>query len=139
MHANIHARASSLLQVGGVPLERALSADQLTYLKSGLTALAGRYFLLTEHGVPVPRHEDGGFTLSYAIAGPSRLLRLMRRHDSQRCLPADDAAALAYIDRWLKAWPETESGRAWANPPRANGASGQGGEAGDTASDEERS
>ena len=102
-----------LLQVGGVPLERALSASHLNYLKYSTTALAGRYFLLTEHGVPLPRHEDGGIGLSYTGSGLRYTLRLMRRHDSKRRLPSDDDKALAYIDAWLDAWPQTESGWAW--------------------------
>ncbi len=110
---------SSGRQVGGVPLERALSASQLNYLKYGTTALAGRYFLLTEHGVPVPRHKDGGIGLGYAALGLSALLHRMRPHDSQQRLPADDEAAVEYLDQWLKDWPETESGRRWAAPPAA--------------------
>ena len=102
------------LQVGGVPLERALSASHLNYLTHGMEALAGRYFLLVEHGVPVPRHADSGITLSYATQGLPTLLRWIRRHDNQGRLPADDDAALAYIRQWLVAWPETESGRRWA-------------------------
>ena len=100
------------LQVGGVPLQRALSASQLNYLSRSIEALAGRYFLLVEHGVPVPRHADGGIVLSYT--DKRHLLSILRQHDSQRRLPADDGAALAYIERWLAAWPETESGRWWA-------------------------
>ena len=96
-----------------MPLERALSGSHLNYLKSGVTALAGRYFLLTEHGVPLPRHKDGGIGLSYAIKGRHALLRLLRRHDSGQRLPTNDDAALAYIEQWLKAWPETESGQRW--------------------------
>ncbi|PRW50954.1 F-box only 21-like [Chlorella sorokiniana] len=105
-----------LTEVGGMPLERAVSASQLTYLKSGTTALAGRYFLLTEHNVPVPRHEDGGVALSYAGIGLPTLLRRMRRHDSQGRLLADDDAALAYIQQWLAAWPESESGQRRCTP-----------------------
>ncbi len=107
--------------MGGVPLERALSATQLSYLKSSTTVLAGRYFLLAEHGVPVPRHKDGGIVLSYASSGLRALLRRMRQHDSEQRLPADDDAALAYIRQWLDAWPETESGRRWARPSAAKG------------------
>ena len=107
-----------------MPLERALSADQIGYLARSPDALAGRYFLLAEHGVPVPRHEDGGIVLSYSALGMPRLLRLMRQHDSQRRLPADDAEARAYIKAWLDAWPETESGQ-WAEPPAVEAASGK--------------
>ena len=109
------------MQVVGVHLERALSASQLNYLKSGLTALAGRYFLLAEHGVPLPRHKDGGVSLSYATEGLPNLLRRMRPHDSQQRLPADDEAAVEYLDylnQWLAAWPETGSGRRWAQAPQ---------------------
>ena len=103
-----------------MPLERALSASQIDYLKRSPEALAGRYFLLTEHGGPLPRHDDGGVVLSYAAKGLPRLLEVMRQHDSQRRLPANDGAALAYIKAWLDAWPETDSGRAWAEPPAAD-------------------
>ncbi len=99
-------------------LERALSASQLNYLKSGLTTLAGRYFLLAEHGVPLPRHKDGGVSLSYATEGLPNLLRRMRPHGSQQRLPADDEAAVEYLDQWLAAWPETGSGRLWAQAPQ---------------------
>ena len=104
------------LQVGGVPLERALSASHLNYLMHSIEALAGRYFLLIEHGVPVPCHADGGIVLGYAKQRLPILLQRMRRHDSQGRLPADDDAALAYIERWLAAWPQTDSGRRWAQP-----------------------
>ena len=124
-----------------MPLQRALSADQLNYLKYSTTVLAGRYFLLTEHGVthssgtvPLPGHSDGGILLGYATNGVPYLLRLMRRHDSQRRLPADDKAARAYIEAWLDAWPETESGRAWAKPPHATELAGKGSEEQGTAS-----
>jgi len=96
-----------------VPLERALSQFQIDYLPRSTTALAGRYFLLTEHGVPLPRHKDGGIVLSYAEQGLPTLLRRMQAHDSPQCLPADDESALAYIDQWLKDWLETDSGRQW--------------------------
>ena len=105
--------------MGGVPLEHALSANHLNYLKYSTTVLAGRYFLLAEHGVPLPRHKDGGIVLSYAAIGLQRLLRLMRPHDSGRRLPTEDDAALAYIDQWLKAWPEMDSGKRWAEVPPA--------------------
>ena len=108
-----------MLQVGGVPLERALSAIGLSYLKYSTAAIAGRYFLLTEHGVPLPRHKDGGVLLGYAVDSLPRLLRRMRLRDSQQRLPADDAAGVAYIDQWLAAWPETDSGRQWAQVPHA--------------------
>ena len=58
--------AAAAMQVGGMPLQRALSESSLNYLKYGLEALAGRYFLLLEHGVSVPRHADGGILLWYA-------------------------------------------------------------------------
>ena len=103
--------------MGGVPLERALSASHLGYLKYSTTALAGRYFLLAEHGVPVPRHKDGGVVLGYAAPGLPVLLQRMRPHDSQQRLPADDEAAVEYLDQWLEDWPETDSGRRWADPP----------------------
>ena len=112
---NLPLSATVRMQVVGVRLERALSEPQLTYLKSGLTALAGRYFLLAEHGVPLPLHKDGGVSLSYATEGLPRLLRRMRPHDSQRRLPADNEAAVEYLDQWLKDWPETDSGRRWAH------------------------
>ena len=100
------------LQVGGVPLERALSASHLNYLVRSIQTLAGRYFLLIEHGVPVPCHADGGITLSYT--DKRYLLSILRQYDSQGRLPADNGAALAYIERWLAAWPEADSGRRWA-------------------------
>jgi len=99
--------------VGGVPLERALSASHLGYLKYSTTVLAGRYFLLAEHDVPFPCHKDGGIGLTYTTGGLQRLLRRMRPHDSQGRLPAEDDEALAYIKAWLDAWPETDSGRQW--------------------------
>ena len=98
-----------------MPLERALAEHHLNYLKYSTVTLAGRYFLLTQHGVPVRRHKDGGIVLGYAGSGLPTLLHRMRRHDSQGSLPADDDAALAYLRRWLAAWPETESGRRWHN------------------------
>ncbi len=116
--SNICHKLPLSVQVASVPVERALSKSHLTYLKSGLTALAGRYFLLTEHGVPLPRHKDGGVVLTYAVEGLPHLLRRMRLHDSQRRLPADDDAALEYVEQWLAAWPATDSGRQWAQPPQ---------------------
>ncbi|KAI7844739.1 hypothetical protein COHA_001623 [Chlorella ohadii] len=107
-----------LTQVAGVPLERAMSESHLNYLKSSLIVLAGRYFLLTEHGVPLPRHEDGGFVLGYAVVGLPTLLLRLRTHDSQQRLPADDDAAVEYLQNWLAAWPETDSGRRWAQAPQ---------------------
>jgi len=103
-------------QVGGVPLERALSGSHLNYLKYGTTVLAGRYFLLAEHGVPVPRRKDGGIVLGYTTGGLRALLRRMRRHDSQGRLPAEDDAAVESLRQWLDAWPETDSGRQWHCP-----------------------
>ena len=96
-----------------MPLERALAEHHLNYLKYSTKALAGRFFLLSSHGVPVRRHNDGGIVLGYTTGGLNGLLRRMRRHDSSGRLPANDAAALAYLRQWLAAWPETESGRRW--------------------------
>lgn len=101
-----------------MPLTRALTKSNLHYLKSSLTALVGRYFLLTEHGVTLPRHADGGISaLSYAVLNLPALLQLMRPHDSQQSLPADDDAAVEYLRQWLAAWPESESGRQWGQRP----------------------
>ena len=96
-----------------MPLERALSESQINYLKKSATAIAGRYFLLAEHGVPVRRHADGGIALGYAKLGLHALLHRMRPHDSAGRLPADDDAAVEYLRQWLAAWPESESGRLW--------------------------
>ena len=111
-----HLHRVILSQVGGVPLERALSASHLNYLKHSMEALAGRYFLLTQHGVPMSMHEDSGIVPTYAGRGLPTLLHRLREHDSAARLPADNAAALAYLRKWLAAWPETESGRRWAQP-----------------------
>lgn len=99
-------------------LARALSPSSLNYLKYSVEALAGRYFLLLEHGVPVARHpQDGGIVLSYATIGLPQLLLRIRQHDSQRRLPADDRQAQAAVREWLQRWPETDSGRLWAQAP----------------------
>ena len=98
--------------MGGIPLD-ALAEDRRSCLIHSIEALAGRYFLLVEHGVPVQRPKHGGISLGHATARMPALLRRMRRHDSAGRLPADDDAALAYIRQWLVAWPETESGRRW--------------------------
>ena len=106
-----------------MPLERALLKESLSYLKYSLTALAGRYFLLLDHGVPLGRDpQDGGLVLCYASWGLPRLLAYVRRHDGQGRLPADDRQALAAVRAWLQRWPETESGRRWAKPPAAEAA-----------------
>lgn len=67
--------------------------------------------------MPVPRYADGGITLSCPKQGLPTLLQLTRRHNSQGRLLANNAAALACIRWWLTAWPETESGQRWAQPP----------------------
>ena len=110
------AKAAALplcLQVAACLSSGRLRRTTSIYLKYGTVTLAGRYFLLTDHGVPVRRHKDGGIVLGYATTGLRGLLRHMRRHDSQGRLPANDDAALAYIRRWLAAWPEMQSGRRW--------------------------
>lgn len=98
-----HLHRVILSQVGGVPLERALSASHLNYLKHSMEALAGRYFLLTQHGVPMSMHEDGGIVPTYAGRGLPTLLHRLREHDSAARLPADNAAAVAYLRKWLAA------------------------------------
>ena len=78
-------------------------------------------------GLPQVRHHSAGRSLlppgrarrTYAIESLPALLRRMRPHDSPRRLPADDDAAVEYIEEWLAAWPETDSGRQWAQAPHA--------------------
>lgn len=102
-----------------MPLKRILSASHADFLTSSMEALAGRYFLLVEHCVAMPRSKGEGISLGYVEDTLPKLLQRMRQHDSQGRLPADDSEALAYIKRWLAAWPQTESGRRWAKPPAA--------------------